>query len=191
MFLSIFTNSKYSFEGEKSYENVIVLLYRHWLTIFVKFIFFILAAILPFVLNYFAKNYFTQVGLADFFCFLISVYFLFWWAGLFYAITMYLLDTWIITDHRILDNEQHGFFKRTLAEMNLSRIQDTSVSVTGLIPTFFNFGNLEIQTAGTEPKFVFKQIPGPNKVKGILTETFNNYTEIHKDGIEVHEHRGV
>ena len=115
-----------------------------------------------------------------------------WWMGLFYALTMYLLDTWIITDHRILDNEQHGFFSRTLSEMNLSKIQDMSVRISGLIPTFLDYGDLEIQTAGTEPKFIFKQIPHPNQVRALLTEAYNKYVEEHINNIEVHEkHEGA
>ena len=38
----------------------------------------------------------------------VSIFYLFWWYGVFYAITMYLLFL-IVTDHRIIDSEQHGF----------------------------------------------------------------------------------
>lgn len=104
---------------------------------------------------------------------------------------MYLLDIWIVTDHRIIDSEQHGFFKRTVAELSLSKIQDISVEISGLIPTFLDYGNLEIQTAGTENKFMFKQIPHPNEVKDIIMNLHNEFLRIHKDGIEVHEGGGV
>jgi len=188
---SFVTKSKYSFEGEKPYEKVIILLYRHWFIILVSVLGYIILAAIPPIIRIYFSGYITTLGLGDTFNFLAVVYYLFWWLGLFYQITMYLLDTWIVTDHRLLDNEQHGFFNRILSETHLSRIQDMSVDVRGVIPTLLNYGNLEIQTAGTEPKFVFKQIPRPNQVKHIITEAFNDFVGIHKDGIEVHEQTGV
>lgn len=191
MLYGIFRHSNYTFEGKKPYENVIALLYRHWFTLFGKLLTYAILAILPFVIKYFAMEYVINLGLDNIFSFLISTYFLFWWTGLFYAITMYLLDVWIVTDHRLLDNEQHGLFSRTFSEMNLSKIQDVSVEVKGLIPTFLNYGDLEIQTAGTEPKFIFKQIPNPAGIKSKIIEASNSYTFQHKGNVEVHESAGL
>ena len=61
------------------------------------------------------------------------------------------------------------------------------MEVRGLIPTFLDYGNLEIQTAGAEAKFMFEQIPHPNKVKDIIMREHNKYVELHKGDIEVHE----
>ncbi len=184
---SFLTKSKYSFEGIKPYEKVVILLYRHWFIIFIGILGYIFLALIPPLVYIFFSVQIGNIGLTQIFDFLTAIYYLFWWLGLFYTITMYLLDTWVVTDHRVLDNEQHGFFNRTLSEMHLSRIQDMSVGVRGVIPTFLNYGNLEIQTAGTEPKFIFKQIPDPASVKNLINETFNRYVEAHKDNVEVHE----
>lgn len=189
--LFFFKKSKYSFEDQKSYESVIILLYRHWFTLFVQMVLFAMLGLLPFVLALFFGPTLVQYGLASLFRFVIAIYFLVWWAGLFYRITMYLLDVWIVTDHRILDSEQHGFFDRTVAELNLAKIQDISVEVNGPIATFLDFGSLEIQTAGAEKKFIFKQIPHPRLVKDMIMEAHNEYMRIHKNGIEVHEQAGV
>ncbi len=42
--------------------------------------------------------------------------------------------------------------------------------VNGVIPTLLNFGSVNVQTAGTAIKFVFEQIPNPNKVKMIVID---------------------
>ncbi len=191
MLYGIFRNSNNTFEGKKPYENVIVVLYHHWFTIFGKLLSYIIFAFLPFAIKYFTIGYVTSLGLENTFSFLISIYFLFWWTGLFYAITMYLLDVWVVTDHRLLDNEQHGLFDRTFSEMNLSRVQDATVESKGLIPTFLNYGDLQIQTAGTEVKFIFKQIPDPVGVKTKIMEAANNFNSQHQGGVEVHETPGV
>ena len=86
---------------------------------------------------------------------------------------MYTLDVWIVTNHRIIDTTQHGFFNRTVSELHKSRIQDIYVNTEGTIQTLLNYGDLYIQTAGTEERFKFLQIPNPVKVKDeIMRMTF-------------------
>ncbi|KKS88312.1 MAG: hypothetical protein A3G02_02840 [Candidatus Yanofskybacteria bacterium RIFCSPLOWO2_12_FULL_44_13b] len=182
---SIFKSSKYTFDGKKPYENVIHLLYRHWFVLFGKILALAILLVMPVALYLNLGSY--VYGLTNIFWFLYSIYLLIWWHSLFYILTMYLLDTWIVTDHRIIDSEQHGFFHRMVAELNISRIQDISVIVSSPIATFLDYGNLEIQTAGTEPKFVFKQIPHPNKVKDEIMRAHNEYMSQHRDNIEIHE----
>jgi hypothetical protein len=189
--LSFLTHSRYTFEGKKPYEHVVALLYRHWFVLAVKVVLFLLLLVLPFVIYIVADTYLLQAGLGEAFWFLIGLYLLAWWYGLFYQITMYLLDVWIVTDHRIIDSQQHGFFNRTLSELNLVKIQDISVSVKGGVPTLLDFGNLEIQTAGTENRFLFEQIPSPYKIKDLVMKMHNQYVAQHKDDIETHESEGI
>lgn len=186
MKFSIFSESKNSFEGEKDYEKTNLLLRRHWFILSLSvFIFLILAAI-PFVLYVVLGSYLEGLGLSSLFSFAVSIYFLIWWYGLFYKITMYLLDTWVVTDHRIVDSEQHGFFNRTVSELSLLRIQDVTVNISGFVQTFFDFGDLEIQTAGSENKFLFKQIANPNSVKDKIMAIHDSFLRDHPNGAEVH-----
>ena len=183
-FLSVFTETKYSFEGKEADEKTVPLVYRHWFVIFSTLFAFVLLAIMPFVVYAFIQPWLIMWDLTNLFMVALLVYFIIWWNGLFYRITMYLLDTWIITDRRILDNEQHGFFKRILSEMHLSKIQDVTVEIKGLIPSFLNYGNVEVQTAATENKFMFKQVPDPAGLKSLLTEVHNDYAIWRKrDGV--------
>jgi len=99
-----------------------------------------------------------------------SVFFLFAWLFLFQNYLDYLLDIWIVTNKRILNIEQTGLFSRTVSELRLYRIQDVTSSVNGLIPTVFDFGNVEIQTAGEKEHFVFEQIPHPTAVSKSILE---------------------
>lgn len=191
MIFSPLIKSKFSFEGERPYENVKILLYRHWFVLFLRLIPFAFLAVLPIILDIFLGAFIAKIGLSGLFYFIIILFYMVWWNGLFYAITMYLLDTWLVTDHRILDNEQHGFFSRTLTEASLSKIQDQSVNVRGLIPTFLDYGYLDVQTAGTIPKIEMKQIPHPNAVKTKITEIHTEFLDQHKDGIEIHERTDI
>jgi len=186
---SLFSISNHTFEGKKSYETVVVFLYRHWFVIVAKLFAYVLLLLLPFVVWIFMDPYLNNLGLDIVFQFFVSVYVFIWWLSLFYALTMYFLDTWIVTDHRVLDNKQHGFFSRSVSELHLSRIQDISVKIVGPIATFLDFGDLEIQTAGTEPKFFFKNIPHPNKVRNEIMKAQSKYISEHPNDIEVHEEK--
>ncbi|HWA64318.1 MAG TPA: PH domain-containing protein [Candidatus Paceibacterota bacterium] len=186
-FFSIFTNTQYTFEGKHSWENVVLLAYRHWFTLLAQGIAFFFFAILPIAVRLLAGDWIAQWGLEDLFRVLLIAYFLIWWYSFFYQVAMYLLDTWIITDHRVIDSEQHGFFNRTVAELSLTQIEDVSTRVEGFFPTLLNFGDLDVQTAGAYPKFSFKEIPNPVAVKDLLMHTRNEFITNHPGNLEIHE----
>lgn len=80
----------------------------------------------------------------------------------------YYLDVWIITDKRIVNIEQKGLFSRFISELELEKIQDISTDVRGVIPTFLNYGDLQVQTAAEKEKFLFHNIPDPYSVKDMI-----------------------
>lgn len=81
----------------------------------------------------------------------------------------YFLDVWIVTNERILNIEQNQIFSRVVAEHELSKIQDVACEVHGMLPTFFNYGDVHIQTAAETQRFVFRQVPRPLDVKREIT----------------------
>ena len=164
--ISWLVTSGYNFEGKHKEEKVAVFLHRHWFILASRVAKFVFAAILPLFIYILIPNSITISPDASKWIVLVAlIYYSFVWSTSCYAITMYLLDTWVVTDQRILNNNQHGFFSRTVSELQLPRIQDISVHVSGLIPTLLDFGNIEVQTAGSVNKFVFLQVPDPHKVK--------------------------
>lgn len=184
---SFLTKTNNTFEEKRDYENVIFVLRRHWFVISTQIFLFAFVLIIGFVLALILMARFNDPDIISAILFFFSIFLLFWWAELFYAITMYLLDVWIITDHRVIDSEQRGFFRRQIAELNLSKVQDISVRMIGFVPTFLNYGNLEIQTAGIEQKFELKQISDPEGVKDKLSHLSVEYMNVHIGGAEIHE----
>ena len=137
---------------------------------------------------YLANEFFNLGGnnlnLAEF---LLNFYVLFMWYFLFKALADFYLDTWIVTDHRILDIHQLGLFKRDVSELRLSKIQDITVKIEGLLPTFFNYGTVIIQTAGVIPEFRFEQVPSPQQVKDRILQLYDQFIKQHPGDQEVHE----
>ncbi|MBI4812311.1 PH domain-containing protein [Candidatus Falkowbacteria bacterium] len=97
-----------------------------------------------------------------------SAYFLFIWLFFFFSFVDYYLDVWIITSERIIDVGQGGFFSRKVSELSLGKIQDVSSETRGLLPTILKYGNVEVQSAGEEGKFIFQEIPNPEEVRNTI-----------------------
>lgn len=176
---SIFTRSNNSFEGEANNEKTVLVLRRHPFFIILRLLFFIFLILLPEILVALFYGFLATNNLFDIFLFVSSVWYLFIWSAAFYSLTMYTLDIWIVTNRRIIDSKQHGFFNRTVSELHLSRIQDISVETKGIIQTFFRFGDLLVQTAGAEEKFKFLQIPHPVRVKDEIMKLASTHPPVH------------
>ena len=171
---SVFRESTNSFDGEEDGEKVILLLRRHPFFIIVKMFFYIILFLAPFFLGFLFYPVLISNNLLILFFFVVSLWYSFVWASAFYSLTMYTLDVWIVTNKRIIDSTQHGFFNRTVSELHIARIQDTSVQTKGVIQTFLHFGDLQVQTAGTEEKFKFLQIPNPERAKDEIMKLVSN-----------------
>ena len=90
------------------------------------------------------------------------------WIALFFILTDYYLDAWIITNRRLVFIELHGLFNRTTASVNLEDVQDISVRTRGIVSMVLKFGDVRIQSAGTHGEFVFKEIPHPDRMKDVV-----------------------
>jgi hypothetical protein len=76
----------------------------------------------------------------------------------------------IITDERIVDVDFSNILYHKFAEAQLEKIEDVSHKPAGLLSTVFDFGNVYIQTAGTNPEFVFDNVPRPRDVQDTITD---------------------
>ena len=99
---------------------------------------------------------------------------LFWYLVTFiYAFEKFLswyFDFFLITNERVVDIEFNNLLNKHFAEADLSVIQDVSSSVLGIFGTFFNFGNVLIQTAAETNQITFENVPNPEKIIKLLKE---------------------
>lgn len=181
---SIFSQSRYSFEGQLRDEHTALVLRADQFFLIGIIIGAGIFAILPFVLYIFIGRFLIDTNLTSVYWFIVALYLLIVWSGFFYRLIIYYLNVWIITDHRIIANEQQGFFRRSVAELNIVKVQDVEVKINGFIATFLDFGDLQIQSAGTEEKFLFKKIPNPNRAKDLIIELQRDFLGNHPDGRE-------
>ncbi len=181
MNLSIFSKTKNSFEGQLPDEKTITVVRMHWFVLITAFIIFSFMVVVL-ALSIFLAEY-VPGDLRTLIWFFISILFLYWWYWLFYTGTMYYLNVWIITNHRVIASRQKGLFKRELVELSIANIQDISVNIEGFMNTFLNFGEVEVQSAGAEKKFRMTAVPSPMDVKNSIIKAQNEFVHIHPDKI--------
>ena len=162
-------NSQNSFRFQRPGETTLLATRRHWIVLLNAGIIFLLLALLPFLIYAFLSTNAWFPLISKLFWFLTTVYFLIIWNLIFYSIMIYSLNTIVVTNKRVMDNQQKGLFQYALNELEREKIQDITVKINGMFASFLNYGDIEIQSAGTQNKFYFKKLPDPQKIKEIIT----------------------
>ena len=154
-------------------ERVVRAVRQHWLIFVLEVLFLAVLALLPlveFVLPGIAERIGISLVLGSSALFLNATWLLFIWITFFVVWTNYYLDTWIVTDKRVIDIEQRGLFNRSVSECHLDRVQDVTTEVKGFLPTFLKYGDVIIQTAGEQGRFVMRNVPNPYEVKDAIVQ---------------------
>ncbi|MDZ7726474.1 MAG: PH domain-containing protein [Candidatus Campbellbacteria bacterium] len=168
-------------EGEK----IDMVIRKHWFVlvsrIFSLFLLLFLPLVVYYLINFLMGAWGTENQLSMFdsidgaYLLLgLILWFFFIWIWAFIIWTDYYLDVWIITNERILDIEQHGFFRREISTFRAERIQDVTIEVHGVISTFLNFGTIHVQTAGENRYFEMKGAPAPTHLKQVINSLQRN-----------------
>jgi hypothetical protein len=162
----------YRLPGMMADEKVIKVLRKDLFILFKKVVAFAVLIIMPYIFFRFITGIFPNLMIGDISYPVImlfgSIFYLFIWLFFFFTFIDYYLDVWVITSKRVIDVRQNGFFSRTISELELEKIQDTTSEVKGVFPTIFHYGNLFIQTAGEVERFVFQDVPNPDAVRDVI-----------------------
>lgn len=106
----------------------------------------------------------------DVFVIMTSAYFLLTLPFITVGFIDYYYDILVVTDRRLLDVDQNSLFSRNINELALEQIEDVSSPTTGILNTFLDFGDVNIQTAGAKDKFVFKGVLHPREITEIILD---------------------
>lgn len=154
-------------------EQIVAVIRRHWFNLAAEVIAIVFLALLPLISFGILNGMFDIYEIAYLYQpYLIASYvilLLILWMSLFNIWTNHYLDTWVLTTKRLITVDQRGFFHRATGSFRLERLQDVQVSVSGIIPTFFDFGTVEIRTA-SEETFTMRGLPHPSRIKTQLME---------------------
>lgn len=155
-------------------EKVLVVARHHWFVFFRDIIGIALLFLLPFfavpLLNLFVANGGGAVSIpSGFGFFFASLWALILWQMLFARWTDYYFDIWIVTNWRIIDIDQRGFFNRDTATLlNLDKVQDVATRLNSVIGNLLGFGDVQVQTAAAHREFIFKEANRPVELEKII-----------------------
>lgn len=164
-FLAYISNpTEMHFESQEEDEKVVLLLRRHIITnipwLAAGFIMFIAPPIIFPMLSFF-----NPVSLPFRFQFIFTV---FWYVLTFGTTLMGFLNwyfnVYIVTNERIVDVDFINLLYRQISSTRIARIQDVTYKVGGMLRAVFDYGDVYIQTAGTEDNFEFEAVPYPEMV---------------------------
>ncbi len=155
--------------NKRDNETIVLFLRRNWFAVLAIVVSFLLLTIIPIGIGIFFWNvlssWLDQPFLGTLLSVAICMYFLSVWIVTMTGFTDYYLDTWIVTNERILNIEQHGLFERVASELDLTSVQDVTSETSGVIETIFQFGDVQIETAGEQEHFEFRHVPNPEQIK--------------------------
>lgn len=93
-----------------------------------------------------------------------------WWRW-----TDHFLNVIVISNERIYEVKQRGFFRREVGSFGLDRIQNITTTQKGIIATAFNFGDLYIETAGENENLNMLTVPNPSELKQFINELQDHF----------------
>ncbi|MCA9955742.1 MAG: cyclic nucleotide-binding domain-containing protein [Ardenticatenaceae bacterium] len=132
----------------------------------------LLGLLLTFVLIYYFQFTFRQLLPFLIFGYAIDIFWLVW------RVEDWRNDMFQLTDRLIVDIDRRPFgFGESRKQALLSNIQNVNAYTPGLVHTIFNYGNVEIETAGAESNLVFENIPYPSVIQSDIFAQLENMLE--------------
>lgn len=75
-----------------------------------------------------------------------------------------------VTNKRVIDIDQRGFFERNVAETTYDKVQDVRYTIRGFWPTMMRYGTLVVQTAGTTTNLELDAVQHPVDLQRLITD---------------------
>ncbi len=87
-------------------------------------------------------------------------------------------DIFQLNDRFIIDIDRQPFgFGESRKQASIANIQNVNATRPGFLPTFFNYGFVSIDTAGTKSDIVFDYVPNPELIQ---SDIFQRIDEVHR-----------
>ena len=154
---------KVRFEGEESGEETLFLLRPHAFTnigwIFFTLVFLMVPLIFLIALMMIKTISIPLNGVTTFL--IVAVWILITIGFAYQQFLNWYFNIYMLTNKRIVDIDFFGLFHRRVSTTTLANVQDITYTKAGIIQNFLDFGNIHIQTAGTQANFEFYNIPDP------------------------------
>lgn len=152
------------FEGQNDGEILMLRLRAHPITqIYWLFNTVILATTL-FLINFLLTNLFSINQIIFFNLFAIGIVFGYFWFNL----IGWFFNVGIVTNQRVIDIDLSSLLYKEVTMAVIGKIEDVTSKAEGFFSSVFDYGNIFVQTAGTEANVEFMNIPKPSETVKII-----------------------
>ncbi len=79
-------------------------------------------------------------------------------------------SVFVVTDKRVFDIEQKGFFDRLVSEVSLDRVDDVTYEVKGMFATLFGYGSVRVIVQGTGADLEVRRVREPARLHHLLND---------------------
>ena len=170
VFHSFCTYPRIRFDGQHDREQVILILRAHPITqifwLINSFFFLILViGLISFVNRLLSPGQIFFIMMFSF-----SLIFSYLW----FNFLGWYFNVGLITNERAVDIDFHSVIYKEVTMAMASKIEDVTSKSGGFFCSFFDYGNVFIQTAGTEANIEFINIPKPSEVVRNINQMIGN-----------------
>ena len=140
IFNEIWYNVVMDFEGQRKDEDVVCVFRRHIITSAKGLVFFVVMVLIGFLPSIMwpdddrmlvAWLVFAVIGLL----------------GMGYSYVLWYFSFYMLTNQRLRQVRQKGFFKKTVIDLDLDNILSASYGQQGVLATMLNYGTILVQTS--------------------------------------------
>jgi len=150
-------------------EAVVLIVRHHWIALVPKGILAFLALFFPFLISYSVPTWFEGTIGSTFFLIGLFLFFLMISATILVdSFLKWFFQMNIITTRRIIDIDFVSITSHRVSETTFEQIQDVTHSPMGPFASFFDYGDVFVQTAGTKNEFEFNKAPRPRDVQDTI-----------------------
>lgn len=167
------------FETQDAGETIFLLLRKHFITNIVWIIFSILLLLSPFFIFptvVLSGNLPKQVS-GNLLTTLILSWYLLTFSYILVNFLLWYFTISIVTNERIVDIDFVNLLNKKFAETRIARVEDVTMRTGGFIKTFFDYGDVYVQTAATDAVFQFDSVPKPDQVVRIINQLMGKEEE--------------
>ena len=161
-------NWKLNIRNLKEWEQIEIVLRRHWIVYVMLWVYFIVMFIISLVL--------TWMLAFQLWAFLLVV--IFWMNFALFLYVQWLnheLDLFVVTNIRVIGIEQISFLNRTVSECNLRQVQEVNSSTRWFFSNVLDYGTVNVQTAGNSTNFIMRFCPRPLEAARRMLNTVEKY----------------
>lgn len=76
----------------------------------------------------------------------------------------------VVTDLRVMDIEQRGFFDRIVTEATYVQVDEVAYRMKGFFATIFRFGTIRVQLRGSGADIEFRRVRRPARLHDLLND---------------------